>query len=333
MGSLPPAKAGVGSAMNDTTRQMGGALGVAIIGSMFASVFRPGIADRLAEAGVSPSSSPRPRTPSAARCRSPASCRRQVGAARRLRRQDPSSSTACSTALVVAAFAGPRRRGRRLRLPAGPRPRRPRRASPRPSDDARRRPGVARLRRGRERARARRGRRRRSARGATDGRRPRPGEGVAADRRDGCPPDGRAGRELSWPQTATHPAAARPPAQRGGDQAILAATLDLLAMDGYGGLTMAAVIARSGVSSATLYRRWPTKQQLVAAAVASLHAEPSSTSTPGRSRVTCPPSPGASPRRCPSQRDDVAESVLVELRRNPEFRRRSTRSSSCRGWP
>ena len=54
MGSLPPAKAGVGSAMNDTTRQMGGALGVAIIGSVFASVFRPGITDQLAAAGVSP---------------------------------------------------------------------------------------------------------------------------------------------------------------------------------------------------------------------------------------------------------------------------------------
>jgi len=54
MGSLPPAKAGVGSAMNDTTRQMGGALGVAIIGSVFASVFRPGITDQLASAGVSP---------------------------------------------------------------------------------------------------------------------------------------------------------------------------------------------------------------------------------------------------------------------------------------
>ena len=37
MGSLPPAKAGVGSAVNDTTRQMGGALGVAVIGSVFAS--------------------------------------------------------------------------------------------------------------------------------------------------------------------------------------------------------------------------------------------------------------------------------------------------------
>ena len=35
---------------------------------------------------------------------------------------------------------------------------------------------------------------------------------------------------------------------------------------------MSAVIAAAGVSSATLYRRWPTKQQLVAAALASLRA-------------------------------------------------------------
>jgi len=36
MGSLPLEKAGVGSAVNDTTRQVGGALGVAVIGSIFA---------------------------------------------------------------------------------------------------------------------------------------------------------------------------------------------------------------------------------------------------------------------------------------------------------
>ena len=39
MGSLPPGKAGVGSAVNDTTRQTGGALGVAVIGSVFAARF------------------------------------------------------------------------------------------------------------------------------------------------------------------------------------------------------------------------------------------------------------------------------------------------------
>jgi len=39
MGSLPRAKAGVGSAVNDTTRQVGGALGVAILGSLLASTY------------------------------------------------------------------------------------------------------------------------------------------------------------------------------------------------------------------------------------------------------------------------------------------------------
>src|SRR3546814_14167328 len=34
MGSLPRAKAGVGSAVNDTTRQVGGAVGVAVLGSV-----------------------------------------------------------------------------------------------------------------------------------------------------------------------------------------------------------------------------------------------------------------------------------------------------------
>jgi EmrB/QacA subfamily drug resistance transporter len=37
MGSIPKERAGVGSAVNDTTRQVGGALGVAVLGSIFAS--------------------------------------------------------------------------------------------------------------------------------------------------------------------------------------------------------------------------------------------------------------------------------------------------------
>ena len=39
MGSLPPAQAGVGSAVNDTTREIGGAVGVAVMGSAASSVF------------------------------------------------------------------------------------------------------------------------------------------------------------------------------------------------------------------------------------------------------------------------------------------------------
>jgi hypothetical protein len=39
MGSLPPAKAGIGSAVNDTVREVGGALGVAVLGSILASQY------------------------------------------------------------------------------------------------------------------------------------------------------------------------------------------------------------------------------------------------------------------------------------------------------
>lgn len=45
MGALPRDKAGVGSAVNDTTRQVGGALGVAVIGSLFSSRYMPKMAD------------------------------------------------------------------------------------------------------------------------------------------------------------------------------------------------------------------------------------------------------------------------------------------------
>ncbi|WP_426571784.1 DHA2 family efflux MFS transporter permease subunit [Aquihabitans sp. McL0605] len=52
MGSLPREKAGVGSAMNDTTRQVGGALGVAIIGSVFSSQYAPAMASSLGGLGL-----------------------------------------------------------------------------------------------------------------------------------------------------------------------------------------------------------------------------------------------------------------------------------------
>ena len=52
MGSLPRTKAGVGSAVNDTTRQVGGTLGVAIVGSVMASYFGSRIADTFSAAGV-----------------------------------------------------------------------------------------------------------------------------------------------------------------------------------------------------------------------------------------------------------------------------------------
>lgn len=47
MGSLPRAKAGVGSAVNDTTRQTGGAIGVAVLGSLLSSRYGPEMTSRL----------------------------------------------------------------------------------------------------------------------------------------------------------------------------------------------------------------------------------------------------------------------------------------------
>jgi EmrB/QacA subfamily drug resistance transporter len=42
---LPPARAGVGSAVNDATRELGGTLGVAVVGSVFSSVYAAHLAD------------------------------------------------------------------------------------------------------------------------------------------------------------------------------------------------------------------------------------------------------------------------------------------------
>ncbi|MEO6158879.1 MAG: DHA2 family efflux MFS transporter permease subunit, partial [Ilumatobacteraceae bacterium] len=53
MGSLPREKAGVGSAVNDTTRQMGGALGVAVIGTMVASAYSSQIGKLASKFGLS----------------------------------------------------------------------------------------------------------------------------------------------------------------------------------------------------------------------------------------------------------------------------------------
>ncbi len=51
------------------------------------------------------------------------------------------------------------------------------------------------------------------------------------------------------------------------DTAILTAALELIAEVGYERLSMEAIVGRARVSKATIYRRWPSKGALVAAAV------------------------------------------------------------------
>ena len=53
MGAVPKDRAGVGSATNDTTREIGCALGVAVLGSVLSSGYRDAIGNRLAALGPS----------------------------------------------------------------------------------------------------------------------------------------------------------------------------------------------------------------------------------------------------------------------------------------
>ena len=47
MGSLPREKAGVGSAVNDISREVGGTLGVAVVGSVFVSMYGPKLVEKF----------------------------------------------------------------------------------------------------------------------------------------------------------------------------------------------------------------------------------------------------------------------------------------------
>lgn len=57
------------------------------------------------------------------------------------------------------------------------------------------------------------------------------------------------------------------------DDAILDAALDLLIDNGYSAMSMEAVAVRAGVAKTTLYRRWPTKEDLVVDALARIKGE------------------------------------------------------------
>ena len=60
-----------------------------------------------------------------------------------------------------------------------------------------------------------------------------------------------------------HPTRTGRPRSPAADAAIRNATLDLLSIEGYANLTMAGVASKAGVSTATLYRRWHSKLDLV----------------------------------------------------------------------
>jgi AcrR family transcriptional regulator len=85
--------------------------------------------------------------------------------------------------------------------------------------------------------------------------------GVATGKLGATEERSRAGRAVGRPRSRT------------ADAAILGATLRLLATQGYQALTIEAVAAAAGVGRPTIYRRYASKAELVAAALESLSPE------------------------------------------------------------
>lgn len=87
---------------------------------------------------------------------------------------------------------------------------------------------------------------------------------------------------MDAPSTLIAEPAARPPAlgrprSQSADEAILRAALDLLAHDGYQAMSMQSVANVAGVGKPTLYRRFASKADLVAAALIQITAGPEPT--------------------------------------------------------
>jgi len=78
---------------------------------------------------------------------------------------------------------------------------------------------------------------------------------------------------MSMPENDLSPATRGRRRDPGRDVAILEATIDLLAEVGYDGLSTAKVAERAQAGKGTMYRRWPTKTDLVLDAVAHMKAQ------------------------------------------------------------
>lgn len=109
-------------------------------------------------------------------------------------------------------------------------------------------------------------------------------------------------------------------------EAILDAALDLVAeQQSIGSVSMEAVAARSGASKATIYRRWASKEELLAAAVDSIKSPPA-LDLPHESVRDDLIRLGKSARTSLPEREQVVlRCVTFEATRNPELRKQQDR--------
>ncbi|GAB3239518.1 hypothetical protein GCM10027447_39160 [Glycomyces halotolerans] len=122
--------------------------------------------------------------------------------------------------------------------------------------------------------------------------------------------------------TCARPVGRGRPRSAAASRAIIDATLDLIAEEGQiGAVTIEAVAERSGVSKATIYRRWSNKEELVASAVDSLKSPidlelPHTSVRDDLDVITKNIRKDFSPRE-----QAILNCVALELRTNPELRR------------
>ena len=103
------------------------------------------------------------------------------------------------------------------------------------------------------------------------------------------------------------------------DRAILRATVDLLADEGYGGVTMEGVAARAGVGKATVYRRWASKSDLVVDAISACRESPQPPETGSVHDDLLLFVQGFMDHIRTSDAGRVMPALVTELARNPEL--------------
>lgn len=119
------------------------------------------------------------------------------------------------------------------------------------------------------------------------------------------------------------------------DRAILRAALDLLAEEGFGGVTMEGVAGRAGCGKTTIYRRWASKSALVVDAITACkedgHPIPNTGSIRGDLRAYARATV-ATMRT--SDLGRILPAMVAEMARNPElaeaFRERLVRTRRSR---
>lgn len=104
------------------------------------------------------------------------------------------------------------------------------------------------------------------------------------------------------------------------DRAILTATIDLLADEGYSGVTMEGVACRAGVGKATVYRRWHSKSDLVVDAMSACREQRTPPADTGSLRADLLVFvQGFTDHLRTSDAGRVMPALVAELARNPEL--------------